>query len=77
MQDLSCLIAPRQLVIIAGKYDTAFLVGGVKRGFDTVKKIYEKAGVPDNCSLTVTDKGHWWCKDLVWAKINKAVLKLG
>lgn len=77
MQDLACLIAPRRLIIIAGKYDTAFLADGVKRGFETVKKIYEKAGVPENCSLTITPKGHWWCEDIVWTEINKAMQRLG
>jgi cephalosporin-C deacetylase-like acetyl esterase len=72
MQDLSCLIAPRKLVIVAGKYDTAFLIDGVKRGFETVKQIYEKVGAKDNCSLTITDKGHFWCEDVMWAEINKA-----
>ena len=71
MQDLACLIAPRKLAIIAGKYDTAFLIDGVKRGFETVKKIYEKASVPQNCSLTITDKGHYWCEDIVWSEIKK------
>ena len=75
MQDLACLIAPRKLCIIAGKYDTAFLVDGVKRGYETVKRIYEKAGAPDNCSLTITPKGHWWCEDIVWTEINKAMDK--
>ncbi len=72
MQDLACLIAPRKLAIVAGKYDTAFLIDGVKRGFETVKKIYEKVGAKDNCSLTITDKGHFWCEDVMWAEINKA-----
>ena len=69
MQDLACLIAPRKLVIIAGEHDPSFLVEGVKRGYETVKKIYEKAGVPENCSLTVTSLGHFWCEDIVWGKI--------
>ena len=70
MQDLSCLIAPRKLAIIAGKYDTAFLIDGVKRGYKTVEKIYEKAGAKDNCRLVITEKGHWWCEDIVWKAIS-------
>ena len=71
MQDLACLIAPRKLAIIAGKYDTAFLIDGVKRGYETVEKIYEQAGVKDNCRLVVTDKGHWWCEEIIWEVIKK------
>ena len=73
MQDLACLIAPRKLIIVAGKYDTAFLINGVKRGYETVKKIYEKAGVKHNCCLVETDKGHFWCEDIVWDSINKEI----
>ena len=72
MQDLACLIAPRKLAIVAGKYDTAFLIDGVKRGYETVKEIYEEAGAKENCSLTVTDKGHFWCEDIMWQTILNA-----
>lgn len=71
MQDLVCLIAPRKLAIVAGKYDTAFLIEGVKRGYKTVEKIYEKAGAKANCSLTVTDEGHFWCEDIMWKTIDE------
>ena len=71
MQDLACLIAPRKLVVIAGKEDIIFPIEGVYRGYDTVKKIYEKAGTPLNSKLVVTPKGHYWCPDMVWEAINE------
>ncbi len=74
MQDLAMLIAPRKLVVIAGQDDKIFPLDGVKKGYETVKAIYEKAGVKDNCSLIVTPNGHYWCEDLVWAGIEKALL---
>ena len=77
MQDLACLIAPRKLSIVAGKYDTAFLIDGVRYGYETVKKIYEKADVKDNCRLVETEKGHFWCEDIVWKTINEEMEKLG
>jgi len=76
MQDLSCLIAPRRLAIIAGKYDTGFKIAGVRRGFETVKKVYTAAGVPDNTRLIETEKGHWWCEDVVWPLIKEELEKL-
>ena len=76
MQDLSCLIAPRRLAIVAGKYDTGFLIKGVNRGYETVEKVFEKAGVKENCSLTVTDKGHFWCVDVMWKVIAEQFAKL-
>ncbi len=77
MQDLACLIAPRNLIVIAGEYDTIFKIDGVREGMKTVEKIFEKEGVKDNCKLVVTEKAHWWCKDIVWPVINESAKKLG
>lgn len=71
MQDLACLIAPRKLLITTGKEDIIFPIEGVERGYETVKKIYKKAGSPDNCKLAVTPKGHYWCPDIIWESIKK------
>ena len=76
MQDLACLIAPRRLAIVAGKYDTAFLIDGVKRGYETVQQIYDKEGVKDNCSLTITDKGHFWLAETMWKTIKNELARL-
>lgn len=76
MQDLACLIAPKKLAVVAGSQDEIFPLNGVEKGFETVKKIYEKAGVPENCSLTITPKAHWWCEDIVWNKIKEETGKL-
>ncbi len=70
MQDLACLIAPRKLSILAGEVDPIFLIEGVKKGYETVKKIYEKAGATDKCSLTIMPKGHYWCQDIGWKGIT-------
>nr|MBO4518026.1 acetylxylan esterase [Clostridia bacterium] len=72
MQDLACLIAPRKLVIITGKEDIIFPIEGVERGYETVKKIYEKSGYPENCKLLITPKGHYWCPETAWKNINEA-----
>ncbi len=71
MQDLSCLIAPRRLAIVAGKKDPSFLIDGVRRGFETVKKVYAREKSPNNCRLTETEEGHWWCVDIMWNVINE------
>ena len=77
MQDLSCLIAPRPLKIIAGQQDEIFPLNGVKKGYETVEKIYKKANAQDKCTLIETPKGHWWCEDIIWNAINEEVQKLG
>ena len=76
MQDLACLIAPRRLAIVAGEYDTSFFIEGVTGGYETVQKIYEKAGVKGNCRLVVNQKGHWWCEDVMWNVIDEEFEKL-
>ena len=75
MQDLSCLIAPRNLVIVAGEKDDIFPIEGVRQGFQVVKSIYKEEGKEDNCSLVETPMGHWWCEDIVWDAINKEIHK--
>ena len=77
MEDLSCLIAPRPLAIVTGGKDYLFPLDGVKKSYETVKKVYEKEGVKDNCRLVTTDMGHWWCKDIIWDTVKQEVDKLG
>ena len=77
MEDLSCLIAPRRLAVLTGRLDDIFPLAGVEKSYETVKKIYAKAGVPDNCSITVMPKAHYWCKDEAWETINNVKNQLG
>lgn len=77
MQDLACLIAPRNFIAIAGKCDDIFPINGVRRAFETVKKIYEYNNAGDNCTLIETPKDHWWCVDIVWNAIDQVANKLG
>lgn len=77
MQDLSCMIAPRKLTIVAGKEDEIFPIAGVRKGYAAVKAIYERLGVGENCRLVETPKEHWWCVELVWDTINEECKKLG
>lgn len=77
MQDLAALIAPRKLVIFAGVEDPIFPIDGVKTAYQTVKNIYKKENAEEKCSLVITDKGHYWCKDLVWKTLSEEILKKG
>ena len=77
MQDLACLIAPRNLVVVAGELDEIFPIDGVETGYETVKEIYQKEGVSNNCRLVKTPKAHWWCDDIVWNAIREETEKLG
>ncbi|MBO5481641.1 MAG: acetylxylan esterase [Clostridia bacterium] len=76
MQDLACLIAPRNLIVVTGKEDPIFPIDGVRESFETVKRIYAEVGVADNCQIVETPKGHYWCEDLVWPAVKQATEKL-
>jgi len=77
MQDLACMLAPRNLVVVTGKDDPIFPIGGVKDSFATVEKIYAKAGFADQCRLVVTPMAHWWCEDIIWNAVKEEAEKLG
>ncbi len=76
MQDLSCLIAPRKLTIVTGQLDPSFLVEGVRRGYETVEKVYAKENAKENANLIITPNGHWWNVDIMWAEMKKAFVCL-
>lgn len=66
MGDLSCLIAPRPFIIVAGKEDMIFPKQGVEETYKIVKMIYEKAGAPNNCRLVFGDEGHRFYASPSW-----------
>lgn len=66
MGDLSCLIAPRPLIVVAGREDEIFPIHGVEETFDTIRQIYTAAGAGDRCRLVVGEDGHRFYADLAW-----------
>ena len=76
MGDLSALIAPRPLLIIAGEKDKIFPYDSVKTAYEATKKVYDKANASENCKLITHGYGHYWDVDSVWPSIEKEVKKL-
>jgi len=66
MGDLACLIAPRPLVVVAGRQDEIFPIEGVRETFDTIQRIYEATGDSGRCRLVVGEGGHRFYADLAW-----------
>lgn len=66
IQDIACLIAPKKLVVVAGKEDNGFLLEGSLRAYDTIEKIYKKAGCADNCRFVLGPEGHRFYADPSW-----------
>jgi len=66
MGDISCLIAPRKLVVVAGKKDKGFLLPGTMDAYSVIEKVYAKAGCPENCKLVLEEGGHRFYADAAW-----------
>ena len=71
MGDLAGLIAPRKLIIAAGKTDEIFPKAGTEQTFSVIKKLYNYAGCPDSCALVWGDGGHFNYADHLWSKIHE------
>lgn len=63
LQDLTCLIAPRPMVIVAGQTDEIFPISGVKSAYESACEVYKAAGVEGRCKLFVGPEGHRFYKD--------------
>lgn len=63
LPDLTCLITPRPLVIVAGAKDDIFPISGVKTAFGKACEIYRSAGAEGKCKLFVGPEGHRFYAD--------------
>lgn len=73
MPDFAALIAPRKLIIVAGKHDHIADIEGVRKGFNIARNEYQKLGVPDNIILLEGDAGHQFYPELAWPVIKKTI----
>ena len=71
MGDLGGLIAPRKLIVVNGLEDNIFPKVGVDESYEIIEKLYEAAGVPDNCAHVPGNGGHRFYADPVWPIIHK------
>ena len=73
MGDIAGLIAPRDLIVVAGEKDDIFPIAATRAAFAKAQAIYDAAGVPDRCQLVVGPEGHRFYAELAWPRI-RAVL---
>lgn len=71
MGDLTALIAPRHLIVVAGRYDQIFPIDGVEENFENIRNIYAAAGAPDNCRLIVGEAGHQFYPEQAWPVLRE------
>ncbi|MCU0503185.1 MAG: acetylxylan esterase [Anaerolineae bacterium] len=58
MGDVLGLFAPRPVVVVAGRDDDIFPIGGVQEVFAQLQRIYAAAGAADACRLVIGEGGH-------------------
>ena len=66
MGDISCLVAPRKLVVVAGEKDVGFLLPGSLDAYSTIEKVFAKAGCPENCRFVLGKEGHRFYAEPAW-----------
>ncbi len=71
MGDLAGLIAPRKLIVVAGREDDIFPIAGVERAFARAANLYEAAGASDNIRLVIGDGGHRFYAAQGWATVRE------
>lgn len=76
MPDLTELIAPRNLIVVAGDEDYLADIEGVKEGFATAEKWYAEQDASENLRLIVGDGGHRFYPEKTWPVIQEMKQKL-
>lgn len=72
MGELSCMIAPRKLVVGIGEVDTIFPPKGSKEVYSVIEKIYEKENAAENCKFVVyPQRPHYFDKEIVFATLKE------
>jgi hypothetical protein len=66
MSDVLGLFAPKPVVIVAGKQDHIFPVGGVHEAFSQLERIFAASGASDRCHLIVGEEGHRFYAKAGW-----------
>lgn len=64
MWDVGALIAPRPVLVIAGRRDPIFPIAATRRSFAKLRTIYRLLGAAERCRLSVGEGGHrFYAKD--------------
>lgn len=66
MTDLAGLIAPRPLIVVAGKSDPIFPIHAVRSGFAHAQDIFTHLGAREQCALVVGEEGHRFYPNEAW-----------
>ncbi len=73
MPDMAGLIAPRHLLIVAGRKDALARFEGVEEGFRLAQRAFTAAGAADRIRLLAGDGEHRFYPELAWPAIGEIV----
>jgi dienelactone hydrolase len=73
MPDLAGLIAPRHLILVAGRKDGIARFDGVEQGFQMAKRAFAAAECADRVVLSAAEGGHQFYPDLAWPVIQQTL----
>lgn len=77
MPGLAGLIAPRRLIVVAGKHDYLARFDGVEQGGEIARRCFSAAGHAERIILLAADGGHQVYPELAWPVIQKTLADLG
>ena len=73
MYDIAGLIAPRPLLIVAGKDDHLAPIEVTKKAYQRTRRIYETVHAEHWCRLYIGDGGHRYYKAPVWPFVREVI----
>ncbi|HPM82025.1 MAG TPA: alpha/beta hydrolase family protein [Candidatus Anammoximicrobium sp.] len=73
MPDLAGLIAPRHLLIVAGKQDALARFEGVEEGYRRARQAFAAAGFEERVALLAAEGEHRFYPDLAWPEIDRVL----
>jgi len=76
MPDIAQLIAPRNLILVAGSQDYLADIEGVKEGFKITKDFYKNQGATDKLKLIIGEGGHQFYPEETWPEVQKVKASL-
>jgi dienelactone hydrolase len=69
--DLALLVAPRPLIVVMGRDDRLFPLGGVEAAFGRARTIYAGLDAEHRCRLVLCEGGHRFYADEAWAAFGE------
>jgi dienelactone hydrolase len=75
MPDLAGLIAPRRLLIVAGRKDSLARYEGVEKGFRRAQEIFAAGGAANRVRLVAGDGGHQFYPELAWPVVAEMMAR--